>query len=247
MNHSVATGKRAIWTPHALTLQASGYWFAVLLVLSLIAFWPSYFGRLPAPVDVLTHVHAALMTIWLCLLIAQPFLIRRDRRPLHRLLGRTSYVLVPTIAVSWVLLTHLRASAMPDDVFEREGHFFYLPFVSAVLFVVSWGLAIWRRRTPPLHARYMVGTALAAIDAVTARLAGFNLPPFENPLNYQVIGFGLTNALLIGLWLIDRGPYRRAFLHLLLVFAPLHVFWFTGAQSAQWLAVVAWFRSLPLT
>ncbi len=151
-------------------------------------------------------------------------------------------MLVPAIVVSWVLLTHLRASAMPDDVFARDGHSFYLPFVSAVLFVVSWGLAIWRRRTPPLHARYMVGTGLAAIDAVTARLVGFNLPPFENPLIYQVIGFGLTNALLIGLWLIDRGPYRRAFLHLLLVFAPLHLFWFTGAQSAQWLAVVAWFR-----
>ena len=46
VNHSVAAGKRAIWKPHALTLQATVIWFAVLLVLSLIAFWPSYFGRL---------------------------------------------------------------------------------------------------------------------------------------------------------------------------------------------------------
>lgn len=229
-----------------LTLHTSGYWFAAFLVMTVVAFWPSYFGRLPARLDVLTHAHAALMTIWLGMLIAQPFLIRRNRRPIHRLIGRTSYALVPLIVVVWVLLTHLRAASMPDDVFERDGNFFYLPFVAAVLFVISWGLAIWRRRSPPLHARYMVGTALAAVDAVAARLLAFNFPPFADPLTYQVIGFGVTNAVLIVLWLIDRGPYRRAFLHLLLIFAPLHLFWFTGAQSAAWLEVVRWFRALPL-
>ena len=230
-----------------LTLHTSGYWFAAFLVLTVAAFWPSYFGLLPARLDLLTHAHAALMTIWLAMLIAQPFLIRRDRRPIHRLIGRTSYGLVPMIVVVWILLTHLRAAAMPDDVFERDGQFFYLPFVSAVLFVVSWGLAILRRHTPPLHARYMIGTGLAAIDAVMARLLAFNFPPLADPLAYQMIGFGLTNAVIVALWLVDRGPYRRAFLHLLLVFAPLHLFWFTGAQSAAWLEVVRWFRALPLT
>ena len=230
-----------------LTLHTSGYWSAGFLVLAVAGFWPSYFGLLPARLDLLTHAHAALMTIWLAMLIAQPFLIRRDRRPAHRLIGRTSYGLVPLIVVVWILLTHLRAAAMPDDVFERDGRFFYLPFVSAVLFVVAWGLAIWRRHTPPLHARYMIGTALAAIDAVVARLLSFNFPPLGDPLAYQMIGFGVTDAILMGLWLIDRGPHRRAFLHLLLIFVPLHIFWFSGAQSAAWLDVVRWFRGLPLT
>jgi hypothetical protein len=233
--------------PRPLTLHTSGYWFAGFLILALIAFWPSYFGRLPARVDVLTHAHAALMTIWLGMLIAQPFLIRRGRRPLHRLIGRTSYVLVPLIVVVWTLLTHLRAAAMPADVFERDGYFFYLPFVSAVLFVTSWSLAIWRRRVAPLHARYMVGTALSAIDAVMARLLAFNAPPFADPMTYQLIGFGVTDAILLALWAIDRGPHRRAFLHLLAVFVPLHLFWFTGAQTQAWLEAVRWFRALPLT
>ena len=236
-----------LFKPRPLTLHTSGYWFAAFLVASIAAFWPSYFGRLPARLDVLTHAHAALMTIWLSMLIAQPFLIRRERRPLHRLIGRASYLLVPLITVSWVLLTHLRAAAMPRDVFEAEGQFFYLPFVSALLFVASWGLAIWRRRSPPLHARYMVGTALAAVDAVTARLLGFNAPPFEDPMTYQYIGFGVTDAVLVTLWAFDRGPHRRAFLHLLAIFVPLHLFWFTGAQTAAWLDVVRWFRGLPLT
>jgi cytosine/uracil/thiamine/allantoin permease len=77
-------------TPRPLTLQTSGYWFAAFLVLAVVPFWPTYFGRLPARIDLLTHAHAALMAIWLGMLIAQPFLIRRDRRPLHRLIGRAS-------------------------------------------------------------------------------------------------------------------------------------------------------------
>jgi hypothetical protein len=232
--------------PRTLTLHTSGYWFAAFLVVTTIAFWPSYFGRLPARLDLLTHAHAALMTIWLGMLIAQPFLIRRERRPLHRLIGRASYVLVPLIAIVWVLLTHLRAAAMPDEAFATDGRFFYLPFVSSVLFVASWGLAIWRRHTPPLHARYMVGTALAAVDAVTARLLGFYGPPLA-PMTYPLIGFGLTNGILLMLYFVDRGRHRQAFLHLLLLFAPLHLFWFTGAQTDWWLEIVRWFRALPLT
>lgn len=236
----------ALFKARPLTLHTSGYWFAAFSAATAMAFWPSYFGLLPARLDMLTHAHAALMTIWLGMLIAQPFLIKRGRRPLHRMIGRASYLLVPLIVIVWILLTHLRASGVPAADFEANGRFFYLPFVSALLFVVSWSLAIWRRHHPPLHSRYMVGTALAAIDAVTSRLLFFYGPPLAE-MTYPLIGFGLTNAVLVALWLADRGPHRRAFLHLLMWFAPLHLFWFTGAQTDWWLDVVRWFRALPLT
>ncbi len=230
-----------------LTLQTSGYWFAGFFLITLAAFWPSYFAKLPARMDLFTHVHALLMTLWFALLIAQPFLIRRGQRVWHRALGRVSYVLVPIIAITWTLLVHVRARAMPDDVFSKEGKYFYLPFVSSVLFLAAWGMAILRKRTPPLHARYMVCTALAVIDAVAARLAFNNFPPLPNPLYYQAIGFGLTETVLVVLLLLDRGPHRRAFAHMLVLFAALHAFWFTGGQTAVWLDFVRWFRSLPLT
>lgn len=230
-----------------LTLRNSGYVCAAFFLVTLFAFWPTYFAKLPGEMDFYTHAHAALMSLWFALLIAQPFLIRREWRRTHRILGRTSYVLVPLLVVTWIQLTHLRARMMPDDLFEREGKFFYLPFVSAVLFVVAYAMAIIRRRIAPLHARYMVCTALAAIDAVTARLLFFNLPPFSNPLTYQLIGFGLTDLVLLGLVLLDRGPYRRAFAHMLIVFAIMHGLWFTFGQTGMWLEMVRWFRALPLT
>lgn len=236
-------------TPSArpLTLQNSGYWFVAFLLLTLFAFWPSYVSKLPARMDLYTHAHAVLMTLWFGLLIAQPFLVRRGLRVWHRRLGRVSYVLVPLIAITWVQLVHVRANAMPAELFEREGKFFYLPFVSGVLFVAAWGMAILRRRTPPLHARYMVCTAFAVVDAVVARLLFFNFPPLPDPLLYQWIGFGLTNVLIAILLLIDRGPHRRAFVHMLVLFAAMHAFWFTGGQTRAWLDVVRWFRDLPLT
>jgi hypothetical protein len=230
-----------------LTMRNSGWVFAAFLVVTLFAFWPSYFAKLPARVDVYTHAHAALMTVWFGLLIAQPFLIRRDLRGIHRFLGRFSYLLVPAITVTWVQLSHARARAMPEEVFAREGKFFYLPFVSAVLFLVPYGMAVARRRIAPLHARYMVCTALALIDAVAFRLLFFRFPPLGHPLMYQVIGFGVTELILLALVLLDRGPYRRAFVHMLVLFATLHALWFTFGQTNAWLEMVRWFRGLPLT
>lgn len=230
-----------------LTLRNSGFVCAGFFLVTLFAFWPSYFSKLPAAMGFYTHVHAALMTIWFGLLIAQPFLIRRERRGLHRFLGRMTYLLVPLIAVSWVLLTHFKTRAMPAEVFAREGKFVYLPFVSAVLFLAAYAMAILRRRTSPLHARYMVCTAIAAVDAVVARLLFFNFKPFDDPLTYQVIGFGLSNLILLVLVLVDRGPYRRAFVHMLVLFATMHGLWFTFGQTKLWLDMVRWFVSLPLT
>jgi hypothetical protein len=230
-----------------LTMRNSGWFAAALLAVTLFAFWPTYVGKLPARMDLYTHIHAALMTAWFGLLIAQPFLIRRELRSLHRALGRASYVLVPAIAISWILLIHARAAAMPDGVFAREGKFFYLPFVSSVIFVAAYAMAIARRKVTPMHARYMVCTGLAVIDAVLARLIFFNFPPLGNPLIYQVIGFGVTDLAVALLFAIDRGPHRRAFLHVLAVWVPLHLLWFTAGQTAAWLAFVRWFRGLPLT
>jgi hypothetical protein len=230
-----------------LTLQTSGFWFAGMLALTVAAFWPSYVSKLPGRMDVYTHVHALLMTVWFALLIAQPLLIRARKRSLHRWIGASSYVLVPMIAVSWLLLTHVRATSMPDPVFEKAGQFFYLPFISSVLFLVAWILAMLRRKVPALHARYMICTAFAAVDAIAARLLFFYVPPFDQELMYQVIGYGVTDALILLLWFRDSGPYRRAFLQMLVVFVIGHLLWFSFGQTAAWLDLVRWFRGLPLT
>jgi len=77
----------------------SGPYFAGLLLLALISFWPSYLSQLGAQ-SAYTHLHACLAALWLLTLIAQPILIRRGHRDYHRALGRISYGLVPLILVA---------------------------------------------------------------------------------------------------------------------------------------------------
>jgi len=227
----------------------SSYWFGVMFCLALVAFWPMYLSKLPHGPDRYTHLHAVLMTAWLGLLIVQPLLIRRGQRALHRALGAVSYVLVPAIVAASLLLTHHRARSMDEAVFRAEGVFFYLPVAAIALFAIAWALAIVYRRQPALHARFMVCTGLTLIDPLVARIAFFHFPPLPGPLLYQAIGYGLTDLVLLVLIVRERGQRqgRAAFPVMLAVFATAHLLWFTVAQGPGWLAVVRWFRDLPLT
>lgn len=59
-------------------------------------------GILPNP-PLSVHVHAALMSLWLVLLLVQGSLIAGRNRRLHATLGLGSLVLVPLIVTSMVL------------------------------------------------------------------------------------------------------------------------------------------------
>ena len=227
----------------------SGYWFLALLVAAMAAFWPKYLSQPPGSVDVYTHAHAVAMVLWCGLLIVQPFLIKNGRRSLHRLLGATSYVLAPCVLVASVLLAHLRFRSMDAATFAAEAPSLYLPLSGFALFGGCYAAAMLWRRTPAVHARFMIGTALTTLDPVVGRLLFFYLPPLPHYLAYQAVTFGGTDALIAWLALKDRGlpQVRWAFPAMLAVFGVTHVLWFTLAQSALWRPVATWFRGLPLS
>lgn len=225
-----------------------GYVSIGLLIASLAAFWPRYFGQPFATIDSRTHAHAATMVTWCAMLIAQPLLVRSGRRDWHRRLGRASYVVAPAVLVSAVLLAHFRFRSMDEATFAAEAPFVFLPLSQALLFAIAFGLAIWSRRVPALHARFMIGTMLTLVDPVVGRLLFFYTAPLGHPLAYQAITFGLTDALLVALAARDRGQPRSwwAFPALLAIFAPVHLFWFMAFDWGPWLAFSRWFRGLPL-
>lgn len=228
--------------------RKSGYLFAGLFGAALVAFWPSYLSKLGAA-DRYMHLHAALMTLWCALLVAQPFLVRAGRRPLHRALGRASFVLVPAIVAAAILLAHSRSRTMDEAAFARDGRFLYLPAAAIGLFVVCWALAIRHRKTPALHARYMIATGLTLIDPVVARLLFFYFPPLPHELLYQAIGYGLTLCVLGALLWRDRAERigRPAFQTAFVLFTVVYGLWFTFGQTPAWAAATRWFRDLPLT
>jgi hypothetical protein len=227
----------------------SGYYMIGLLAVAVFAFWPSYFGKLPARLDPYTHLHAAGMLCWFAFLIAQPMLVRSGRMTLHRVLGKLSYVLVPLILGASLLLAHARFSAMDEATFALAGKFLYLPVFTAAVFAVIYGLAVGTRHKTTLHARFMIATAMTLIDPAVARIIAFRFAPFENELMFQVVGFGLTDLLLVTLIVLERRRKqgRAAFPIALAIFATGHILWFTFAQTETWMTFARWYRELPLT
>lgn len=223
--------------------------FALLLVLAVVAFWPQYFARLPLDVDAYVHFHAVMMIAWVALLIVQPWLIRTGRRPLHRALGRASFVVVPLAVAASVLLAHKRFHLMDDGSFEREAGFAFLPLGAIAVFAAAWVLAMVFRRNMALHARFMIGTGLPLIDPVVARLVFLYWRPGSDALAYQMIGFAVTDLLLLALIWLERHQRagRAAFPVLLALLLAVHVFWFTGTHTEAWQAIARAFYALPLT
>lgn len=235
--------------PRSINFSRSGPYFAGLFLVALVAFWPTYLSRAAfSASSVYTHLHAFTATLWMLMLVAQPLTIRTRRLAWHRLLGRVSYVLAPLILVSIVLLAHSRLRGLSAEAYPIQTYVLYLQVSLAVLFGLSYGLAIYTRRAVALHARFMVCTALTLIDPVAIRLMFWAAP--TPSWNYQWFTFGLTDLVLVALICLERHGRagRKVFPAMLALFVLAQVpalFWLTDAPP--WQAFARWFAALPLT
>jgi len=231
-----------------LDFTRSGPYFAAFLALALLAFWPTYLSIGPASSSFYTHLHAITATAWMVMLIVQPLAIRARRLQWHRLLGRVSYVLGPLVLGSMVLLAHNRIRLAASEAYAIQTYVLYLQVSLAVVFALSYALAIATRRRMAFHARFMVGTGLTLIDPVVIRLMFWADP--TPTWNYQWFTFGLTDAVLVTLIWLERDARagRRVFPAMLIVFVlaqlPALLLWTDGPA---WQAFARWFSSLPLT
>jgi len=180
--------------------------FAALLALSLVAFWPGYLAKPMGTIGGLTHFHAAMGTLWLLMLIVQPWAIHSGRRQLHRIVGRGSYVLMPLVLISMIGLAHASMQGHTPQQVGGLAYFFYVRLVLLSIFVFAYAGAIFSRHQPAVHARYMVCTGLALVDPVVHRLAHrFELWAFgSESFDYQLLSFGLVAAVLIALIGVER-------------------------------------------
>jgi len=220
----------------------------VLLALAVPAFWPDYLAKVSL-VDGYTHGHAILGLLWLLLLILQPLVLRAGRMSLHRSLGRLGALVALAFTVSSVLLTHHRASRMPDEAFASFGAGFYLPLVMTLVFAAAATLGLRWRRVATLHARFMACTVLALVDPVSARLLHFYAPPLPAGFLYQLPAFTLIIVTLAMLYftLPPNARARRVFGTFAVTVAVFLLLYFATPYSAGWLGVLEWFRALPLT
>jgi hypothetical protein len=235
-------------SPRTFHLSASGPFFASLLLLAMVTFWPTYVSLPPAANSPYTHFHAAVATLWVLLLIAQPMLIRAGRVRTHRALGKVSWGLAPVFVIAVVLLAHSRISGLEGPAFQMQSFILYLQISLTCVFALSYALAMATRKTMVYHARFMVCTGLTLIDPVVIRLLLWmdRTPDW----NYWWLTFGLTDLVLIVLIWLERNASRGrgVFPAMLVVFVVAQIpalFQLTG--QAWWQNFAHWFAALPLT
>lgn len=201
------------------------------------------------PVTNIVHIHTALASLWVLTLAMQAWLARSGRIPLHRKIGRASYVLAPLVFVSMaaVYIELLGRRTMPMTQFDLQVDIFNV--VNPIGFILCWGLAIYHRKNTPRHMRYMISTMLAIATAITARLLlnYFSWVPGLDNFEVLLVVQGVLILLPVG-WLIRRdaalgvtpSPYWLPFgLNLLLL-----VGYFSFTKTQWWSAMIHGFAGI---
>lgn len=187
-------------------------YFGLFFLFMLLAFWNTYFTKLFNQENFRMHLHGVTLIVWCSMLVIQPYLIKTGKRKLHQLIGKFSYVLVPLLLFTTFELLHYRMKVIKAVEYASVA----LVFNALVAFVIFYGLAIYFRKNPALHARYMICTVFPMFTPVTDRIIAIyfpeSLPYFPTLLgvpNVPLFGFLLADVMLIGLSIWDWKTTRR--------------------------------------
>ena len=250
----LATVPRRDLAGRSKLFPSAGYWFIALLAFTVMAFWPSYFSgffsAIPDNINRYHHAHVIVMSLWIAMLITQPFLIRSGRLTLHRKLGQASYFLFPvTVIVTYAMEHHglrIWSTEIPSDVAARARNFALVNF-TMLGFVIAYALAIFYRQRAAMHARFMICTGLSLIGPSLGRV--INHAPIAVASYRSAIEFGTIVFILLVLILGDRlkGRGNKAFPIMLGVFVTTQLLLFAMPQTDIWMTFTAWYMRLPLT
>jgi hypothetical protein len=120
------------------------------------------------------HLHGALSTAWILLLIVQTRLIANGRRDIHRLMGMAGAAIGAAIFATGIFVaigserrvhTPATAGTLADPYV-----FLIFPFVSVGLFSLFVTLGVLKRHRPDAHKRYMLLATASLIVPALARI-----------------------------------------------------------------------------
>ena len=219
-------------------------------------FWPTYFSHPLTQASWRFHFHAITMISWCALMVTQAHLIRANKRLVHRQVGKLSFVLAPLVVITTLSLTHYRLRS--DEFSDVLLYALALPMGLLLQFALAYGLAIYHRRNPVIHARYMICTGFPMIPPIFDRiLEVYLLPPPQaqfvpqiggNPL-YPLITYSASDLALILLSVWDWRFRRRlnVFPVVLCGFVVFQGLTFVLHHVSFWRSFAEWFLSLPIS
>lgn len=212
--------------------------FAVVV---FIGFAPTYFLRsLSAQPGLpwIVHVHGALFSAWIMLLLVQTTLVAVKRTHLHRVLGVAGGVLaVSVIPVGYVVaISAARRFAAADPGALR---FLIVPMGALIVFPVVVGAALLLKHRPDFHKRLILIATIELMNAAVDRLPGVfaaGLTPF----------YPGTDLFLLALVIYDGMTLRRIHPATLwggLFLVAMQLLRVQLMATSVWLALASWLTS----
>ncbi|NER16563.1 hypothetical protein [Spongiivirga citrea] len=176
-----------------------GAFMVILLPITFIAFFESYFKYLPSFPDTIatvTHIHTIAGLIWIIMLIAQPWFIKKGMMNNHRIIGRLSYVVFPIFVITAVIL-------ISNTLFSEYGRFAIIPVGETLILIICYSLAIFNRKHPQLHMLYMIGTGITLLGPTLARILPYFLSSWT-VLQRENLKLLMIQAVIISVLYLDR-------------------------------------------
>ena len=196
------------------------------------AFW----AKLPS---LIVHVHGALFTLWIALLVAQVGLVASRRPSWHMRLGIAGMVLAPLMVVTGfaTLVGAIKRRFVPPFVLQiiTAQDILLLGLFS---FLISW--AFLARRDAPTHKRLVLCATFLIIIPAIARW-----PTMQNIEQHLVVFYTFVNsfpALLVLYDLWTRRSLHRATIYGVVLMIALQLAVPVLSRSALIVHTIAWLQ-----
>jgi hypothetical protein len=223
--------------------------FVLLGLVPLIglAFWPFYFSQL-AENPVSSHVHGVTGMAWFLLLMLQSWAIHGRRVALHRLAGKSSFVIFTLFLVGGLMALH----SMARGVGAGENPFVAVhgpglgiqDLLAMAAFAGLYFGALRSRRTVQLHARYMLATVLLLLAPIFGRLFEAHVPALTitgpETMHLFTYSLHLANAVALAAALALYASAPRHGWPFLFVAGVVVL----QSFGYQWLGASPWWREL---
>jgi hypothetical protein len=200
-------------------LPHSAWALLLLIPITFIGFYPSYYSTFKAPLII--HIHGALMVLWLATVIIQPWLIKTHKIKWHKRVGKLSYVLVPTILlVGYFVLRYGYLRVLGGDVvapteyypdgasaMTKAADFVVIGSVYFIWLLVYYFLGIVFRKKTHVHATFMLAAALTILGPSGDRFIGHICDALG--WNFNVVAENFTFGLVFLLFSALLTFHRR--------------------------------------
>lgn len=182
---AVATLEASAVPGAAASRTRQAYFAIVLLIAGIVAwgFWKTYYSQVVARTDlpVIVHLHAAVFTLWVVMLVAQAAVVVAGNVRLHRRLGAAGMIYgALVLAVGLLVSVGAPALRVRDGQFPLEvgGVIVLYNLTDMLLFGAFLALAFAYRGRPELHKRWIIAATAALCGAALGRVVPGDTPQY---------------------------------------------------------------------